>query len=686
VDVRPFGKQKRFRATVVAELRALPKLGSMFMLNFLTDSLCQEECRSTKRKTMWQDPSLEHGMPRAGWNGHDQTYYSPGFVPVNGQSPLTTPRRPPVAQMPPQTPPSKISNGSQPGAANRQQYRGLHAVPPSQNQNTPGANGVNKSPMGKSVSMDEQLVYGQSPGGKLMELPPSPPRQIIEGRQAHPTNGKGGRRKAGEAFVRMSFDQPGFGGGSTGSRQGKMSERNSASDASGNNRRCRSAMEPGEMFVPKKGQWGSPEAPGGRDGGPPPRIDECRDGGPHRFEPPRRGPKGGGRVSSKEKPSGAPASNVKRVSGPRSLGPQGAIPEEARPHPTGRDKDTVIGKGFTAQMQRGVKQHGNTGFVAVIQRGFAGLGNIMGNQEESEEEEEELPSGPMAALDYEAFPGDPIDRHVEWYAHQLPKDMGSELIIERLQDGEYSVDGRRVHLKWHPASNQREQPEVFVYGDELQDAQAPVEPLKTFLQHSAAVCFSLKNKGSQVAHVPVMHRLSFPEAQASSLQDSDADARYNAMCIARDQAAAREKAAEQWRSSNPSADTGGTALFGGASGSSEQSTMATWDSTGDATPRHTPHAPSSILENMNSSWLTSSPFSGGGTPDHTTATALPSYAPISTLPMNGSPGFLPQSQSMQATYPGYASFAPQGFGMQVPMMPLHAPAQMPFYGAPMSLR
>lgn len=257
-----------------------------------------------------------------------------------------------------------------------------------------------------------------------------------------------------------------------------------------------------------------------------------------------------------------------------------------------RVEDTLIGKGFGEFLKRGVaqavpaKEEGRTemvpskdgGFIATIQKGFEGIFGHLANSKE----EVLKKRGPMIAPEYEAVPGDDIDQRVEFYAKQLPKHQGECLNIYRVERARYKIGTDEVRLAWqqriNPPSNQAPagsvSREVFVFTvDDKKTAnesaessagvsratsnastaiprpgrsgQAPSEALPLFLRHSANIAYDLQFGNNGLSQVPEGSRLSFAEETGTLLENSDANAKWNAMNIATAQAKKREQYAKE---------------------------------------------------------------------------------------------------------------------------------------------
>lgn len=225
-----------------------------------------------------------------------------------------------------------------------------------------------------------------------------------------------------------------------------------------------------------------------------------------------------------------------------------------------RKQDTVIGKGFTAAMRRGVNQAPKRdseamvleategGFVATLQRGFEGFtGGIFTSKEEVLKQR-----GPVPATEYDFVPGDDIDQKVQYFASRIPQHQAEELMLYRISKGEYEIDGARVRMEWQPRRTQcgRVQNQIIVISTGYASEQPP-EPLHTYIQMCAAVKHQLE-KNTVIGKLPECERVSFAmDGPQPSLRDCDGDDRYNAMQVAAEQARQREEHAREWAANNP---------------------------------------------------------------------------------------------------------------------------------------
>jgi len=232
------------------------------------------------------------------------------------------------------------------------------------------------------------------------------------------------------------------------------------------------------------------------------------------------------------------------------------------------DVDTAIGKGFTAQMRRGLNQAGMKTSLEppkVVTRGDDACPATTQSVPEAcmphhtpPKESASKTRGPTPAPEYEAVPGDELDQKVELYARRLTSDAGRHLMIHRLTKGEYQIANQKVYLSWsrglhlqNPAQGPGQwkdssDAEVFVQED---DTVTPIlEPLSTYLEHAANINYELKN-GKAVTRLPDEMRLSFDEV-GTHIMDGDNLSRLISMNMALRQAKRRERAALEWTKNN----------------------------------------------------------------------------------------------------------------------------------------
>lgn len=220
------------------------------------------------------------------------------------------------------------------------------------------------------------------------------------------------------------------------------------------------------------------------------------------------------------------------------------------------ESDTVIGKGFTAAMKRGVAAAKPTamheemvpqkdgGFVATIQRGFEGL---FGAKPTSKEEVLRK-RGPVFANEYEAVPGDEIDQRVHFFARRLPDDVAACMKLFRSARGEYQINDETVNMEQRFRQNAQGQTdkEIFVFWTTEEGEKSDPEPLGLYLSHTANIAFEVSKGCNAINQVPEAARMSFHEEIGTQLTDGSADARFTAMEVASRQAKMREEAAMEW--------------------------------------------------------------------------------------------------------------------------------------------
>lgn len=235
------------------------------------------------------------------------------------------------------------------------------------------------------------------------------------------------------------------------------------------------------------------------------------------------------------------------------------------------NRDAAIGKGFAEQMKRGLAQAGRKneeqrvvpapqedfGFVSTLQRGFEGL---MGHVASSKEEVLRR-KGRQTAADYEAVPSDDMDLQVQNFARKLRKEHAEVLMIYRIKEGEYDIDGHHVFLEWATveASQKGEGgkppsgiPKRELFVRDVDFPSRPPEALRFYLGHVASIAHDMTKGGSALCKVPDFARMSFPDAGRGgpSLRNASENDRFEAMLMASEQARKREEAATAWMQSH----------------------------------------------------------------------------------------------------------------------------------------
>jgi len=543
-------------------------------------SLCQEECHHTRTGEFHRDPyeQVTTWSPARPPGVSDQGPLNPGWRPSKGQDapgmagmrPLTRPP-PPQGRLSPRGPPPGRRPGGPPGSGGRR-------LPPGQGPN-------------RAQTMCENPYADYNPRSQ---------------REGDANN------RSSSMFANPFKEYASLFGGEESSGSRAATERRGGSAGPG--------LRPGgkrTRGLPDRGYPGRHS--GGGYGGPQmnsrPPLDRRGSRGPipsgadGPFLPESFGAPGFGSMYGAEDfgwAARAPHEDIGSfgaiaVASQRGGGPGGDSSERrhrvgpgVRPLSPKRVEDTMIGKGFGEFLKRGVAQAApkkeaeraemvpskDGGFIATIQKGFEGIfGHLATSKEEVLRKR-----GPVPATEYEAVPGDEVDQRVQFYARQIPRHLGDCLTIYRMNRGEYRIGEDEVRMAWQsriiPPS--REKPggsamkEVFVTavavggkspgggGIDTRDEKAPEqqqppsEPLPLFLRHSANVAYDLRYGNNNIAAVPEGSRLSFAET-GTLLQDSDADAKFNAMQMATEQAKKREMAAIEWRKNNADATAPRTA-------------------------------------------------------------------------------------------------------------------------------
>jgi len=158
-------------------------------------------------------------------------------------------------------------------------------------------------------------------------------------------------------------------------------------------------------------------------------------------------------------------------------------------------------------------------------------------------------TGPaLQACYYEADPEDTIDTQFSLQLMSLEHMFASSLLVRRLGEGHYELDGRRVRLRW---SEQDSRPELLVREEGLGASEGGIEPtLASYLRQAQDIAASLGGRRAgvpAVARVPADRRLTFQVAEATVMSDPNPD-RIRSMKVACEQARLREEAAEAYES------------------------------------------------------------------------------------------------------------------------------------------
>lgn len=168
--------------------------------------------------------------------------------------------------------------------------------------------------------------------------------------------------------------------------------------------------------------------------------------------------------------------------------------------------------------------------------------------------------GPMSALTYEPDPSDPIDQEVAWHLMSMDHDAMSKLILERLTEGEYLIDGRHVSIHFESFGPGPCRSTELLVSEEKDDGDwdAIETPLPVYLRQSLDVMASLGGHcagAPAVARVPLNERLSFVNIMPVAKEDDDQETqRLISMKRACEEANLREQAVEVYERSQMSTD------------------------------------------------------------------------------------------------------------------------------------
>lgn len=158
-------------------------------------------------------------------------------------------------------------------------------------------------------------------------------------------------------------------------------------------------------------------------------------------------------------------------------------------------------------------------------------------------------NGPVCATDYEPDPTDPIDVELSWHLLSTDHAALAKLMLQRLEPGEYSMDGRHVSIHWGTFGPGpcRSAELLVTEAKEDGDWDSLETPLPIYLRQALDVAASLRGQTSgapAVARVPVDDRLSFFNLP-TVIPDMDPDIeRLTSMKRACEEARLREEAVE----------------------------------------------------------------------------------------------------------------------------------------------
>jgi len=159
--------------------------------------------------------------------------------------------------------------------------------------------------------------------------------------------------------------------------------------------------------------------------------------------------------------------------------------------------------------------------------------------------------GPVAAVDYEPDPTDPIDVELSWHLLSVDHAALSKLMLRRIEAGEYTIEGRHVSIHWGTFGPGPCRSTELLVSEEREDGDwdSLETPLQVYLRQALNVIASLGGQSSgapAVARVPHDERLSFFNIPLV-LPDSDPEAeRLMSMKRACEEARLREAAVETY--------------------------------------------------------------------------------------------------------------------------------------------
>jgi hypothetical protein len=162
--------------------------------------------------------------------------------------------------------------------------------------------------------------------------------------------------------------------------------------------------------------------------------------------------------------------------------------------------------------------------------------------------------GPVSADNYEPDQSDPIDVELGWHLVSLDHAALPKLMVQRLDPGEYKIDGRHVCVHWGSfAPGPCRSTELLVSEEQEDGDWDSVEtPLPVYLRQALDVVAALRGQTSgapAVARVPPNERLSFFNLPMTQVVDKDIDnERLTCMKRACEEARLREEAVEVFES------------------------------------------------------------------------------------------------------------------------------------------
>lgn len=156
--------------------------------------------------------------------------------------------------------------------------------------------------------------------------------------------------------------------------------------------------------------------------------------------------------------------------------------------------------------------------------------------------------GPVPASSYEADLTDPIDVELSWHLVSTDHEALSKLMLNRLEAGEYTIEGRHVSIHWGTFGPGPCRSTELLVSEAKEDGDwdSLETPLPIYLRQALDVAASLGGHSSgapAVARVPPNERLSFMNFPQVLRLDPDEE-RVASMKRACEEARLREEAVE----------------------------------------------------------------------------------------------------------------------------------------------
>lgn len=161
-----------------------------------------------------------------------------------------------------------------------------------------------------------------------------------------------------------------------------------------------------------------------------------------------------------------------------------------------------------------------------------------------------MSKGPVPASCYEADPDDLIDWHLSCHLLTLDRSAASRIMLRKVREGEYEVDGRRVMLLWRedlgpgtPGVEESHPAGIVVREGDDESESGTETPLAEYLQQAVDVAALLAGHAAgcpAVARMPANRRLTFADVPERTHEDPGVE-RVRSMRVACEQARIREQ-------------------------------------------------------------------------------------------------------------------------------------------------